>query len=104
VREYVADNQELIREAFERAGRGWYFMLDFDIADVSTELAASWWKDLNVIPDQMKEAIEGFQDRQSPKERVFVYATEWLARQDRMPAPPSTLSDWLPNFVLAHRD
>jgi len=106
VREYVADNQELIREAFERAGRGWNFMLDFDIANVSTELAASWWKDLDAIPDQMKEAIEDLQNRQTPKERVFVYATEWLGRQNRTLAPPSTPSDWAGvaevNFWASH--
>jgi len=106
VREYVADNQELICETFERTGRAWSFMLDFDIANVSTELAASWWKDLDAIPDQMKEAIEDFQSRQSPKEHVFVYATEWLGRQSRTLAPPSTPSDWAGvaevNFWTSH--
>jgi hypothetical protein len=94
VQEYVTYNQKLIREAFERVGPGWTFMLDFDIANVSTEFAASWWKNLDAVPDQMGEAIEDFRKRQTPKETVFEYATNWLARQDKVLAPPSILSDW----------
>jgi len=57
VREYVTENQDLIHEVFERAGPGWIYMLDFDIANISST-ATSWWKNLDIVPAQMKEAIE----------------------------------------------
>jgi hypothetical protein len=93
VREYVTENQDLIHEVFERAGPGWIYMLDFDIANISST-ATSWWKNLDIVPAQMKEAIEEFQRQQTTKDAAFVYAKRWLLESSKMPAHPTTLSDW----------
>jgi len=94
VRQYVAENEGVILEAFERLGPAWTFALDFDIASVANGLAASWWKDMDVIPNQMKVAIEELQARQTTKAAAFAQVERWLAQCGKQPAPPTTLSDW----------
>lgn len=94
VSEYVADNEALIRETFEKFNVGWHLVLDFDIANVSKGKAADLFKNMDFISEQTRKSIELYQDRQISKERVFIYASEWLPKRTQIPLPPATLSDW----------
>jgi len=95
VKEYVIENQELICEVFDRIGTSWSFWLDFDIASISLGIDAAWWKNLDFIPAQNKKAIEDFQDRQTPKENVFKYISDWSSERSQAPVFPQTMRDWV---------
>lgn len=76
IRDYVDENQPLIDEAFTHSGSGWSLLLDFDIAGVSSS-PIEWWKTLPV-PDRTVSMIESLRARQSPKQKVFAHALQWL--------------------------
>ncbi len=83
VSKYVADDEALIREIFEKFNVGWHLVLDFDIANVSKGKAADLFKDMDFISEQTRKSIELYQDRQTSKERVFIYASEWLSKRTK---------------------
>ncbi|MGA9994777.1 MAG: hypothetical protein WBP93_05140 [Pyrinomonadaceae bacterium] len=93
--EYVKANDELITDAFAEFGNGWSHFLDFDIAGVATGIAASWWKDLDFIPEEAKHKIEALQARQTDKREVFARAMRWLSNRTIRPARPATDRDWI---------
>ena len=94
IRDYVEANRQLIDEAMEDAGGGWIYLLDFDIADVSSGLGASWWQELDIIPQERKERIVSFQVRQTDKKTVFEHVKTWLSKRDHAPLNPSSNADW----------
>jgi hypothetical protein len=87
LREYVEANRQLIEEAVEDVGSGWVYLLDFDIAEVSSSLGKSWWQ-------ERKEKIASFQARQTDKKEVFNHAKTWLAKRVQQPLKPSSDVDW----------
>jgi len=94
IQEYVIENRELITAIFHRTGAEWSFMLDFDVANISPGFVATWWKNLDFIPNQAKKAIEDFQNRQTPKENVFKYLSDWSTERGQAPTHPDTIRDW----------
>jgi len=94
VYEYVADNKDLIEEAFDLFGSGWLFMLDFDIAGIGGEALENWWRDLSIVPEEMKDKIAEFRSRQTPKDTVFQHGKMWLSDIAKAPTGLTTDSDW----------
>lgn len=90
--EYTKGNQQLIKEAYNDSGSGWYFLMDFDIADIGEGLGRSWWKGL--ATEERALQIEAFQARQTDKRKVFEYAKNWLSKQNQKPLSPISDSDW----------
>lgn len=95
VAEYAEANAELIEEAVAEIGNGgWSFFLDFDVADVGDGTVSSWWKDLDLFTDEVKQRLEALQFRQTDKRQVFERAARWLAGRAGRPARPVTEADW----------
>lgn len=95
VAEYVKDNNELITGAAEQVGQGWAHFLDFDLTDSSIDqIAKSWWRDLDVIPDEGKAIIDELQRRQTDKKQIFVRVTEWLSGRTNSLELPASTQDW----------
>ncbi len=92
--QYINENRELIRALFERFGAGWHLFLDFDIANVSGGFAIDWFKNLDFIPEENKKIIGSIQEKQLPKENVFVFASQWTSKVIGSIIPPTALSDW----------
>lgn len=92
--QYISGNRGLIRDLFERFGAGWQLFLDFDIANVSGGFATAWFKNLDFIPEENKKIIESIQEKQLPKENVFVFASQWISKVIGSIIPPAALSDW----------
>ena len=94
LREYTEANRQLIEEAVKDAGSGWTFVLDFDIADVSSGQGTSWWKALDFLSQERKEKIANFQARQTDKKLVFNHTTTWLTKRTQQPLKPMSDTDW----------
>lgn len=93
--EYVEANARLIEEAAAEIGiGGWSLFLDFDVAGVGDGTATSWWKDLDMIADEVKQRLEELQSRQTDKGQVFERGARWLAGRTLRPAWPVTEADW----------
>lgn len=92
--QYITENRELIRRLFDRFGAGWYLYLDFDIANVTGGLAKDLFKNLDFIPEENRKIIESSHKEQSPKENVFVYASQWISKVAGSISSPDALSDW----------
>lgn len=95
VAEYVEANAGLIEETVAEMGRrGWWSFLDFDVANMSDGIAASWWKDLGLVPDEAKQRLESLQARQTDKRQVFERASRWLTGRTNRPTQPVMEADW----------
>lgn len=95
VHEYTDANRELIREAFQDAGKGWSVFLDYDIADVLPGAAAENWKTLSgMVSEERRQKIEAMQARQTDKSQVFDHVRQWLTGRTQKPKSPVTDADW----------
>lgn len=92
--QYIQGNRELIQTLIERFGAGWHLFLDFDIANVSGGFSTAWFKELDFIPEENKRIIESIQEKQLPKEAVFMFASQWISKVEQSIIVPGTLSDW----------
>jgi hypothetical protein len=93
--EYVEANEELITDASELLGSSWSYFIDFDITEATAGTATSWWRDIGIVPDDVREKIDALIARQTDKRQVFTRATRWLEQRSRKPAPPATEADWV---------
>jgi hypothetical protein len=95
VAKYVAVNNQVIKDAAEQVGQGWAHFLDFDLAGSSPDqIARSWWRDLDVIPDEGKAIIANLQKRQTDKTEIFARVTEWLKTRTEPVNVPVDEHDW----------
>jgi hypothetical protein len=93
VRDYTEMNQILIQNAAEKYGRGWYIILDSDIANAAAELQ---WEDRwgSLIPPEQVREIRTLRARQSNKVQAFDIVKDWLSCQHLQPLPPISENDW----------
>lgn len=95
VAEYIEANHEVIQDAAEQVGHGWAHFLDFDITSSSDkEIAKSWWRDIDIIPEEGKKILEDLQSRQTAKKEVFTRVTRWLSRRTEQPEIPVDEQNW----------
>ncbi|HKO98121.1 MAG TPA: hypothetical protein VJU86_14080 [Pyrinomonadaceae bacterium] len=94
VADYLRANENLIKEAAGGVGQGWAHFLDFDLTDSSDNVAKSWWRDLDIIPEEGKRLIEDLQSRQTDKHEIFRRVTTWLSARDQSPEIPVDENDW----------
>lgn len=95
VREYVDANWEIIRAAYADSGRGWWVILDSDIANVIPGVTKKNWQTLSLMVSQeRRQQIEILQRRQTDKKEVFRYARDWLTSRSQKPAQPTTDVEW----------
>lgn len=90
---YIEENNELIRDMYKDSGRGWQYIFDSDIVNVSSDESREWWKGLP-IPDNRKLIIETFRKRQTDKSHVFNYVVNWLKQRTIKPESPITKEDY----------
>jgi hypothetical protein len=96
IKEYVKSNQELISEVYEQFSLGWAFILDFDITNAMPGVADNFLSSFAlVIPENGRVQIEALRNRQTDKDRVFIYAVEWLSILTVKPQTPQLEIDWL---------
>ncbi|MGB3509912.1 MAG: hypothetical protein WBA93_11855, partial [Microcoleaceae cyanobacterium] len=95
VKEYVGANHQLIQEVYQKVGRGWIFILDFDIANVrpgtSTSLQHSFSK---FFSEEGVEYIKTVHTRQADKQTLFTRVNSWLSSQSQHPIAPESELDW----------
>lgn len=93
--EYVAENRELIDDAFKDSGLGWYIFLDWDIADVSPDAVTEMWNLCEKMLDEARlEQVRVLRDRQTDKERVYSRVRAWLSSRIKEPSAPSSNTEW----------
>jgi hypothetical protein len=96
IRDYTETNQPLIQEVAKRNGKGWYMVLDSDIADAMPGLTKSTWDNLgHLLSSEGRQQIQAFQARQSDKKHVFATVKAWLSRQRLQPMVPASENDWV---------
>lgn len=95
IKDYVDVSKPLIKEAYAAFSNAWLFILDFDIADVSTGLSDSLLKNLSVLLSQeQQQQIKAIINRQTEKKIVFKYVENWLKKRTHKPVLPKNDTDW----------
>jgi len=98
VRKYLNKNQSLIKELGARFGEGWYLWFGVDITNAVAGSDNSWYQMAVAQNPQESENIKQYLDeisaRKTPKEQVFLYATQWMVKLNKQPNSPVILSDW----------
>jgi hypothetical protein len=97
VRNYLNENQPLIQELYNRVGEGWWALFDVDISNAVAASDKSW--SLNFVQnpkekEKFKQYLEKIKYRQTDKEKVFLYASQWMIELRKQPNSPNVLSDW----------
>jgi len=97
VREYVDQNEALIRETHDKFGSGWYMALMPDIANleaITPGMMESPIETLDIMPDEAKRLSAGFRDRLTPPSEALDQVREWLSSRRRPSNAPKDESDW----------
>ncbi|MEA5467534.1 hypothetical protein [Spirulina sp. 06S082] len=96
IKEYVHTNQELITETYEKFGRGWALILDFDIANANPGVADNLLSSiLSIKSEEEQLQIQTLRSRQTNKNQIFIRATEWLSNLTKKPQIPQFELDWI---------
>jgi hypothetical protein len=109
VREYIAENEPLIREIAERAGDGWWTTLKFDIARVNLNSSSLVVSTRGMGNPKAVEASLAYMARQTDTARAFARLEAWMGGlEQRQPGAPVSLADWAAlaetYFWAAHLD
>jgi len=91
--EYVNENRALMDEIYADAGRGWYLIIDWDLANISDNLPTMIWQ-LGFVKSERKQQIQAFKARQTDKAKVFKHVKTWLASRQMEPTLPVNESNW----------
>jgi hypothetical protein len=86
INEYVQENKDLIKEVYEVAGEGWYFILDFDFLGLM-ESTSNPSGILDLLPEQGKKQAEQWRNHQTPKSQIFRRVDDWLQKITLPPVP-----------------
>ncbi|HEX8213266.1 MAG TPA: hypothetical protein VF584_24030 [Longimicrobium sp.] len=96
VREYIEENDPLIREIADLAGDGWWGALNFDIARVdliSGSLLANMGASLGNAT--AVEASRAYMARQTDTARAFARLEAWMrGLEQSQPDAPASVADW----------
>jgi len=94
VREYIDQNDAVIRDAFERCDEGWRYMLNFDVAGIAdfdpTEMLAG----LGETGERAAEAARGFAARQTDPQGIFAHCESFMRSRTKPALPPASNRDW----------
>ena len=85
LREYVDENEQLIRAAAKRVGDGWSLLIDFDIVGILDP------ETVRFFAERIPTDLHG---EQTDKKCVFERARDWLAQRTQRPALPASQADW----------
>ncbi len=94
VRDYVDENEELIRDAFERCNEGWWFMLNSDVAGISDFESPAMLSGLGETGQRAAEAAHGFAARQADPRGIFTHYENFMRFRSESVPPPATDRDW----------
>lgn len=87
IREYIQNNKSLIEQAYDRAGDGWWALLDFDFLGIlNSESRNSDIIDL--LPGEGRKQAENWREQQTVKTKIFSRIDDWL-RELRLPMIPA---------------
>ena len=96
VREYVAENEPLIREIADLVGNGWWGALNFDIARVNL-ISGSPMVSMGATLGNVAavEASRAYMARQTDPARAFARLEAWMhGLEERQPDAPASVADW----------
>lgn len=96
VKEYVEENEALFQEAWEQAGDGWMYLIDFDVAGAMPGLSDQTLELLEIMraSDDLKLHRNVMLSRQTDKQRIFAQASTWLSGRTEKPVAPVSDQDW----------
>ena len=100
--EYIHNNAKLIKQVYDKAGHGWFTVLDF--VDFVGVLEGKPLGIIDMLPEEGKKQTEQWQREQLPKSQVFTRVDEWL-QQVRFPLIPAydQEKEWNEFGQVAHR-
>ncbi len=77
-RQYAAKNIDLVKEVRSRFPTGWWFVLDWDLAQATGVEGFRVLQQFGHINPEAASTSTGYRDRQSDKNEVFDLARQWL--------------------------
>ena len=98
LKEYADANAELINNARVIFGAGWWFALDWDLAQVQGKEGFGILNGLSQMSKEMSFAANAattFRRQQSDKDEVFSYAANWLRRFVIPTKEPDTVDEFM---------
>lgn len=87
IREYIQNNQSLIEQAYDRAGDGWWVLLDFDFLGILNSESRNS-EILDLFPGEGRKQAENWRTRQTDKTQIFSRIDDWL-RELKLPTIPA---------------
>jgi hypothetical protein len=98
VRNYLNENKPLIQEIYTRFGEGWWMLFGVDITNAVAS-SDNFLYQMAVVQnpkeqENFKQYISNIRYRQTSKEKVFLYASQWMLKLSKQPNSPVKLSDW----------
>lgn len=96
LREYVTENELLIREVSDLAGDGWWAALNIDIARVNAEATSLVVSIGGQGNERAVEASRAWMAQQTDSARAFARLESWMCGLvPRQPAAPAGAADWV---------
>ncbi|WP_148618749.1 hypothetical protein [Mariniblastus fucicola] len=98
LREYAEANEELISNVRKAFGSAWWFMLDWDLAQIKGKggfQIVESLKNLSKEHEFAADSIPTLQSQQSDKNDVFEHWSKWLRRVDIELPEPTSESDFV---------
>lgn len=95
---YTSDNASLIDRVRAAFGSGWWFTLDWDLAQVREKGGFNLLESLSGLSEECAyaaNAAKTVQEQQTDKNDVFVYFCDWVEKLEDLPEAPSSI----PEFV-----
>lgn len=95
--EYVDENLSLIKDLFADIGKGFFVVLDFDIANLNTAIGSmsEILLNKNLLPPETELEIQTNIARQTDKNKVFEKVRLWISNRKFNPLVPRNDTDWL---------
>ena len=94
VRQYVNENEELIRDVYAKYNAGWQYVLDFDIADVSDSNLFEAVFGEGGIGESAGTKARTYRARQTVTNSIFGHYETFMQPSNHPINPPTTIEDW----------
>lgn len=94
IKEYIEKNMDIIDDAYQKYGKGWNFVIDYDIADASTKENKIIFNDLDFIDEQVKEDNQRYNSFIADKSDIYKFSNKWLSNSKEPKREPITDEDW----------
>lgn len=95
LKNYSEQNSALLDEVFQQFNSGWYFALDWDLAQVTgSEGSIKFFEALEDVTPGVTEYVLSARGRQTNKETVFSDMRNWLEGCTELPRDPTNIRNF----------